>query len=64
MGDVITYKLWNDPLVTTLMPLEHFWEAEAYHQNYFVQHPGQGYCQLVIAPKVAKFRSAYPHLLK
>lgn len=38
-----------------------FWPAEDYHQDYFTQHPGQGYCQFVVAPKVAKFRQKFPN---
>ena len=42
-------------VVTELLPLQCFYEAEAYHQNYFAQHPHQGYCAFVVAPKVQKF---------
>ena len=42
------------------MPLDdNYWPAEAYHQHYFVQHPQQGYCAYVIAPKVEKFRKTF-----
>jgi peptide-methionine (S)-S-oxide reductase len=41
--------------VTEVRPLDHFWAAEAYHQNYFEQHPDQPYCAFVVAPKVRKF---------
>ncbi len=57
-------KLWNNPIVTQVVPAETFYPAEAYHQNYFVQHPDQGYCQVVIAPKVAKFRKHFLQQLK
>ena len=46
-------------VVTELEPLSSYWPAEAYHQNYFAQHPGQGYCALVVAPKVEKFRRTF-----
>lgn len=39
-----------------------FWPAEAYHQDYFKHHPNQGYCQFVVAPKVAKFRQKFPQM--
>ncbi len=39
-----------------------FWPAEDYHQDYFAHHPGQGYCQLVVAPKIAKFRKKFPQM--
>lgn len=43
-------------VVTELAPLAVYWPAEAYHQHYFANNPGQGYCAFVVAPKVAKFR--------
>lgn len=52
-------NVWDAPLVTELSPLDIFYKAEAYHQNYFRQHPGQGYCSVVVAPKVAKFRKLF-----
>ena len=51
-------------VVTELEPLSSYWPAEAYHQNYFAQHPGQGYCALVVAPKVEKFRKTFRRLMK
>jgi peptide-methionine (S)-S-oxide reductase len=56
--------VWDAPIVTEVERLERFWPAEPYHQNFFAANPGQGYCQAVIAPKVAKFRQRYAHLLK
>ena len=47
-------KELSRPIVTQIAPLKKFWPAEAYHQNYFRNHPEQGYCQLVIRPKVDK----------
>lgn len=52
------------PVVTELQPLQHFWRAEDEHQHYFANHPGQGYCAVVVAPKVAKFRATLARLLK
>ena len=51
-------------VVTELEPLSSYWPAEAYHQNYFAQHPGQGYCAFVVAPKVEKFRKTFRRLMK
>jgi peptide-methionine (S)-S-oxide reductase len=56
--------LWSNPIVTQVIPFEHFYPAEDYHQNYFARNPYQGYCQAVIAPKVAKFRKQYTERLK
>jgi peptide-methionine (S)-S-oxide reductase len=50
---------WPDPIVTEVKPATTFYPAEDYHQNYFRQHPNQGYCAFVVSPKVAKFRKAF-----
>jgi peptide-methionine (S)-S-oxide reductase len=57
-------KLWSTPVVTQVLPLEAFYPAEEYHQEYFARNPGQGYCQFIISPKVAKFRQKYTKYLK
>jgi len=51
---------FKETIVTEIVPLSRFWPAEAYHQNYFRTHPDQGYCQAVIAPKLQKFKEAFP----
>jgi peptide-methionine (S)-S-oxide reductase len=56
--------IWNSPIVTEVVPLERFYPAEGYHQNYFERNPYQPYCQVVIAPKVAKLRSHHLTRLK
>jgi peptide-methionine (S)-S-oxide reductase len=56
--------VWSKPIVTELSPLEKFYRAEDYHQHYFQKNPGQGYCQMVIEPKVTKFRKQYFDKLK
>jgi peptide-methionine (S)-S-oxide reductase len=56
--------IWKKPIVTEVKPLDVFYPAEAYHQNYFEQNPNQPYCQIVIAPKVAKVRERYLARLK
>jgi len=50
---------WNEPLTTELNELIVFYPAEDYHQDYFNKNPGNGYCSIVIAPKIIKARSAY-----
>jgi len=55
---------WNKPAVTEVAPLETFYPAEEYHQEYFQKNPYAGYCQVVIRPKVAKFRKQYGDRLK
>ncbi|MBS3933608.1 MAG: peptide-methionine (S)-S-oxide reductase MsrA [Truepera sp.] len=56
--------LWDDPLVTELLPLPTFYPAEDYHHNYFANNPAQPYCQLVVAPKVAKVRQRFAAKLR
>jgi peptide-methionine (S)-S-oxide reductase len=51
-------KVFRDPLTTELGPLEKFWPAEEYHQDYFRRNPNAGYCSYVIAPKVKKLKQA------
>lgn len=55
---------WNDPIVTQVEPLDTFYRAEDYHQEYFRKHPNQGYCRAVVAPKVSKFRKHFVAKLK
>lgn len=50
---------WENPIVTELSPLDRFYVAEPEHQNYFANNPANGYCSIVIAPKIIKARRAY-----
>jgi len=52
-------NIWGKPVVTQLVPYVEFFKAEEYHQNYFKNNPYQPYCQVIVAPKVAKFRKQY-----
>lgn len=56
--------IWNNPIVTTLEPYTEFYTAEAYHQEYFENNPNQGYCRVVIQPKVEKFEKLFKEQLK
>lgn len=56
-------QFWSDPIVTEIVPLEKFWDAEDYHQDYFRQNPEQAYCQIIINPKLQKFRKKFESLL-
>jgi len=56
--------IWDDPIVTQVAPLDAFYKAEDYHQEYYRRNQGQPYCQVVIAPKVAKFRRRYADKLR
>ncbi len=55
--------VWSDPIVTEVQPLPTFYPAEPYHQDYYRRNPSQGYCQVVISPKLAKLRSRHAKLL-
>ena len=59
IAELSAQKLWPAPMVTQVVPFEVFYSAEDYHQEYFARNPDQGYCQIVIAPKVAKFRKQW-----
>lgn len=64
MQGIESAKIWDKPLVTQVEPLDNFYLAEEYHQEYFRKNPYSGYCRFVVAPKVAKFRKKYAHRLK
>jgi peptide-methionine (S)-S-oxide reductase len=57
-------SIWDAPIVTEVAPLQAFWPAEEYHREYFRRNPAQPYCQVVVAPKVAKLRRRFSHRLK
>lgn len=56
--------LWDDPIVTEITELSNYSTAEDYHQNYFNNNSNAGYCSIVIAPKIAKFKKDFPHLVR
>ena len=57
-------KIWDNPIVTEVTEFKKFYQAEDYHQDYFALNPDQGYCRVVIAPKVNKFRKQFISKLK
>ncbi|MEA3189523.1 MAG: peptide-methionine (S)-S-oxide reductase [Thermoplasmata archaeon] len=57
-------KVWDDPIVTEVVPAATFWPAEAYHQRYYERNPHAGYCMAVVRPKLAKFQKAWKARLK
>src|SRR5688572_22358451 len=60
IAEIEEQAVWGtSPVVTEVVPIETFYPAEQYHQDYFARNPNQGYCQAVIAPKVSKFRRKY-----
>jgi peptide-methionine (S)-S-oxide reductase len=64
IDEITRSGIWPRPIVTQVEPLERFYPAEAYHQNYFEQNPYQPYCQIIIVPKVAKAREKFLARLK
>jgi peptide-methionine (S)-S-oxide reductase len=64
MEEIGSAGIWGRKLVTQIEPLKVFYEAEAEHHDYFARNPWSGYCQVVVAPKVAKFRKAFHDRLK
>ena len=57
-------EIWSDPILTEIQAFEQFYSAEAYHQEYFENNPNQGYCRLVITPKLEKFEKVFKEKLK
>lgn len=64
MAAVTREGVYPNPIVTEVVPATQWYEAEAYHQEYFARNPFEGYCAYVVGPKVAKFRQRYASLLK
>lgn len=64
IGEITQAGIWGSPIVTEVVPYDTFYVAEDYHQEYFANNPEQGYCRIVIAPKVTKFRKQYKEMLK
>ena len=64
IADLDKAGIWNDPIVTTLEAFSDFYSAEQYHQEYFENNPNQGYCRLVIQPKLEKFEKVFSEYLK
>ena len=62
--DLQAEAIWPRAIVTDIRAAETFYPAEDYHQNYFRNNPGQGYCAFVVAPKVAKFRQKFAEKMR
>ena len=59
MAETDAAGLWHNPIVTEIAPMTEFYAAEGYHQNYYRTNPNQGYCRVVIDPKIRKFRKEF-----
>ena len=64
MAEIEASGIWSGRLVTELVPFTEYWPGEAEHQDYFANNPWSGYCRVVVAPKVAKFRKTFAARLK
>jgi peptide-methionine (S)-S-oxide reductase len=64
VDELTAEQVWSAPIVTQVEPFKNFYPAEDYHKDYFSRNPRQSYCQAVIAPKVAKFRTKFLNKLK
>ena len=64
IADISAAKIWKNPIVTEVTKLDVFYPAEEYHQRYYERNPNQGYCRMVIEPKVIKFRRQFMSKLK
>ena len=62
--EITESKTYKSPIVTEVVPLENYSTAEAYHQDYFLNNPNQGYCSFVVGPKVEKFQKTFASRLK
>jgi peptide-methionine (S)-S-oxide reductase len=61
IGELEASHAYDAPIVTQIEPEQPYWRAEASHQNYYQEHPAQGYCAFVISPKLVKFRRDFSH---
>ena len=57
-------ELWGEGIVTEISPAEQFWMGEDYHQDFFAKNPNQGYCNAVVAPKMAKVRAKFTQYIR
>jgi peptide-methionine (S)-S-oxide reductase len=63
VAELEAQRLFDAPIVTQVAPVPEYWPGEAYHQRYYARNPYQGYCMMVVGPKVAKFRKQFKHRL-
>jgi peptide-methionine (S)-S-oxide reductase len=64
IGELNKEGIWDKPIVTSVEPLEAFYRAETYHKDYYRKHPKEPYCQVVIAPKIAKLQHRFIDKIK
>ncbi len=64
ISEIEQQQIWPDPVVTEITPINNYFQAEDYHQDYFAQNPENRYCNMVVAPKLAKFKQTFASKLK
>lgn len=64
LKEIVQEQIWPDPLVTELSAINNYFQAEDYHQDYFTNNPENQYCNMVVAPKLAKFKQKFASRLK
>lgn len=64
IAEIEEQKIWPNPVVTEVLPVENYSQAEDYHQDYFSNNPQNQYCNMVVAPKLAKFKKTFASKLK
>ena len=64
LQEISDEKIWPDPVVTEVIELNNYHQAEDYHQDYFSNNPQNQYCNMVVAPKLAKFKKTFASRLK
>jgi peptide-methionine (S)-S-oxide reductase len=64
IAELAKEEIWNKPIVTQVVPLKVFYNAETYHKDYYKKHPKEPYCQAVITPKIAKLQAHFIDKIK
>jgi peptide-methionine (S)-S-oxide reductase len=64
IDEITQAGIWNNPIVTQIVPYNIFYKAEEYHQEYYKKNPEQSYCRIIIEPKISKLRKQYFEKLK
>lgn len=62
--EITAEQIWSEPLVTEVVEINNYYQAEDYHQDYFANNPQNQYCNMVVAPKLAKFKQKFASKLK
>ena len=64
ISEITEEEIWPDPVVTEVVEINNYYDAEGYHQDYFKNNPQNQYCAMVVAPKLAKFKKTFASRLR